>query len=77
MEGQKDLKPHHDSSTYTINVCLNNDYEGGGCNFIMQEKIINNKDIGSVILHPGKLTHYHEGLPITKGNRYILISFVE
>jgi len=77
MEGQKDLKPHHDASTYTLNVCLSNDFEGGGCNFIMQEKTINNKDIGSVILHPGKLTHYHEGLPITKGKRYILISFVE
>lgn len=31
------LRPHHDSSTYTINLALNNqgvDYEGGGCRFI-------------------------------------------
>lgn len=34
---QPNLRPHHDSSTYTINIALNNvgvDYEGGGCRFI-------------------------------------------
>ncbi len=76
MEGQKELKPHHDSSVYTVNICLNNDFNGGGCRFIKQNQIIANKDVGSLIIHPGKLTHYHEGLPITDGTRYILISFV-
>lgn len=34
---QPSLRPHHDSSTYTINVALNQaevDYEGGGCRFL-------------------------------------------
>ena len=34
---QPELRPHHDSSTYTINIAMNNagiDYEGGGCRFI-------------------------------------------
>lgn len=34
---QPSLRPHHDSSTYTINVALNHvgkDFEGGGCRFI-------------------------------------------
>ena len=34
---QSFLRPHHDSSTYTINVGLNRpgvDYEGGGARFI-------------------------------------------
>lgn len=34
---QPALRPHHDSSTYTINIALNRagiDYEGGGCKFI-------------------------------------------
>lgn len=34
---QPSLRPHHDSSTYTINIALNRagiDYEGGGCHFI-------------------------------------------
>jgi hypothetical protein len=51
-------------------------YEGGGCRFIKQNKEVVNKDIGSMIIHPGKLTHYHEGIPITYGERYILVSFI-
>lgn len=34
---QPSLRPHHDSSTYTINIALNQggiDYEGGGCRFL-------------------------------------------
>jgi hypothetical protein len=76
MPGQKHLKPHHDSSSFTINLCLNNDFEGGGCNFIRNNFTTTHKDIGSVIIHPGRITHRHQGLPITKGNRYVLISFV-
>ena len=51
-------------------------FEGGGCRFIRQNKTVNNKDIGSVIIHPGKITHYHEGLAISAGKRYILVSFI-
>uniref|UniRef100_A0A452U734 Procollagen-lysine,2-oxoglutarate 5-dioxygenase 3 n=1 Tax=Ursus maritimus TaxID=29073 RepID=A0A452U734_URSMA len=29
------------------------------------------------LLHPGRLTHYHEGLPTTRGTRYIMVSFVD
>lgn len=76
MEGQRDLKPHHDASTYTVNVCLNNNFQGGGCRFIKQNVDIVNTDIGSMIIHPGKLTHYHEGIPIISGERYILVSFI-
>jgi len=76
MDGQKQLKPHHDSSTYTINICLNDDFEGGGCRFIRQNVDIINKKIGYASMHPGKLTHYHEGLQITSGTRYILVSFI-
>jgi GR25 family glycosyltransferase involved in LPS biosynthesis len=76
MDGQRDLNPHHDASTYTVNICLNNNFEGGGCRFIRQNQSIINKDIGSMIIHPGKLTHYHEGIPITSGKRYILVSFI-
>ena len=75
MDGQKELRPHHDSSAFTTNICLNDDFEGGGCHFIRQDKKVINKDIGSVIIHPGRLTHYHQGLPITKGTRYIMVSF--
>lgn len=76
MDGQKELRPHHDSSTYTVNICLNQDFDGGGCNFIKQDHTVINKDMGSLVIHPGRLTHYHKGLPITDGTRYILVSFV-
>jgi hypothetical protein len=32
---------------------------------------------GWAIIHPGRLTHLHEGLPTTKGKRYIMVSFVD
>lgn len=76
MAGQMDLKPHHDGSTYTINVALNNKFTGGGCRFIRQNYSLVNKEIGYASIHPGRLTHYHEGLPITSGTRYIMVSFV-
>ena len=33
--------------------------------------------MGWMFMHPGRLTHYHEGLYTTKGTRYIMISFVD
>ena len=78
MEKQKELKPHHDSSTYSINITLNSpgkDFQGGGTRFIKQDTTIQTKRVGKHI-HPGRLTHYHEGLPITSGKRYIFVSFV-
>ncbi|XP_039269042.2 procollagen-lysine,2-oxoglutarate 5-dioxygenase 1-like [Styela clava] len=77
---QSFLRPHHDSSTWTMNVALNSqgiDYEGGGSNFIRQNCSAKNLPKGWAIIHPGRLTHYHEGLPTTKGTRYIFVSFMD
>ncbi|KAK7471384.1 hypothetical protein BaRGS_00035990, partial [Batillaria attramentaria] len=74
------LRPHHDSSTYTINIALNTpgvDFEGGGCRFIRYDCAITSPRKGWMFMHPGRLTHYHEGLRVTKGTRYIMISFVD
>ncbi|KAJ8961211.1 hypothetical protein NQ318_008894 [Aromia moschata] len=74
------LKPHHDTSTYTINIALNQvgvDYEGGGCRFIRYNCSVVDTKPGWILIHPGKLTHYHEGLHVTKGTRYIVVSFVD
>ena len=70
------LEPHHDSSSYTLNIALNDDYEGGGVNFISKKKSINHIK-GYGLIHPGKITHYHEGLPVTKGTKYIFVSFID
>ncbi|XP_019882579.1 procollagen-lysine,2-oxoglutarate 5-dioxygenase 1 isoform X1 [Camponotus floridanus] len=74
------LRPHHDSSTYTINIALNQagvDYEGGGCKFIRYNCSVTDTKPGWMLMHPGRLTHYHEGLRVTAGTRYIMISFVD
>lgn len=77
---QKSLEPHHDSSVYTINIALNRgngiDYDGGGCHFIKQKYVLKNQEPGMCTIHPGRLTAYHEGLAVTWGTRYILVSFV-
>ncbi|KAM3824071.1 LOW QUALITY PROTEIN: procollagen-lysine,2-oxoglutarate 5-dioxygenase 1 [Vipera latastei] len=77
---QPSLMPHHDASTFTINIALNRvgiDYEGGGCRFIRYNCSIRAPRKGWTLLHPGRLTHYHEGLPTTKGTRYIAVSFLD
>ncbi|CAH1395027.1 unnamed protein product [Nezara viridula] len=77
---QPSLRPHHDSSTYTVNIALNRrgiDYEGGGCRFLRYNCSITDTKVGWLLLHPGRLTHYHEGLLVSNGTRYIMVSFVD
>uniref|UniRef100_A0A8C7IE80 procollagen-lysine 5-dioxygenase n=1 Tax=Oncorhynchus kisutch TaxID=8019 RepID=A0A8C7IE80_ONCKI len=75
---QPSLRPHHDSSTFTINVALNSkgmDYQG--CRFLRYDCNVEAPRKGWSFMHPGRLTHYHEGLPTTSGTRYIMVSFVD
>ncbi|KAI4877448.1 hypothetical protein NFI96_034587 [Prochilodus magdalenae] len=77
---QPSLRPHHDASTFTINIALNQvgiDFQGGGCRFIRYNCSIRAPRKGWALMHPGRLTHYHEGLPTTGGTRYIAVSFVD
>ncbi|XP_038164916.1 procollagen-lysine,2-oxoglutarate 5-dioxygenase 1 [Cyprinodon tularosa] len=74
------LRPHHDASTFTINIALNEvgtDYQGGGCRFLRYHCSIQAPRKGWALMHPGRLTHYHEGLPTTAGVRYIAVTFVD
>ncbi|KAM6976630.1 procollagen-lysine,2-oxoglutarate 5-dioxygenase 1 isoform 2-T2 [Aplochiton taeniatus] len=74
------LRPHHDASTFTINIALNQvglDYQGGGCRFIRYNCSVDAPRKGWALMHPGRLTHYHEGLRTTAGVRYIAVSFVD
>lgn len=74
------LRPHHDASTYTINIALTRpgiDHGGGGCRFLRYNCQVTETRKGWSFMHPGRLTHYHEGLPLTWGKRYIMISFID
>lgn len=61
----------------SVNLFSGVDYEGGGCRFIRYNCSVTNTKPGWLLMHPGRLTHYHEGLLVTKGTRYIMISFVD
>lgn len=77
---QASLKPHHDSSTYTLNIALNEpgkDYEGGGCRFVRYDCNVTQSRKGWALIHPGRLTHYHEGLQVVSGTRYIMVTFID
>ncbi|CAF3851853.1 unnamed protein product [Rotaria sp. Silwood1] len=77
---QNKLRAHHDASTYTLNLALNDagkDFEGGGCRFVRYNCSVISTRRGWALLQPGRLTHLHEGLPVTKGIRYIMVSFID
>lgn len=127
-ERQAYLRPHHDTSTFTINIALNNkdtDFQvrtrpggdsshwqgsdlvgdfplfhhlpdilgrlckfkstgffffsrqGGGCRFHRYNCSLSSPRKGWSFMHPGRLTHLHEGLPTTNGTRYIAVSFID
>lgn len=71
---QGHLSLHHDSASITAVLALNDGYEGGGTWFSRQQKLHKGKP-GFVSLHPGVITHRHGGRPVSKGQRYILVSF--
>lgn len=52
-------------------------FQGGGCRFLRYNCSIRAPRKGWTLMHPGRLTHYHEGLPTTRGTRYIAVSFVD
>jgi len=64
---------HRDDGFITFNICLNDDFEGGGTLFEDGLLMILNK--GDMIIHSAKTNH--KGVPILSGERYILIGFVK
>ena len=51
---------------------LNEDYEGGGYKFIQQNCTVQEPPLGSILVHPGRLTHLAKELPVTNGAKYHL-----
>jgi len=75
---QGHLSIHHDSSDITCLIQLSDldEYEGGGTWFRRQKKLIKNP-IGYATIHPGNITHKHGARAVTKGTRYIIVSFMK
>ena len=74
-DNQSSLGLHTDKSIFSIIVSLNDDFEGGGTSFPRQkiERIV--PPAGNALIFPGRLTHPHAGHPISKGERYLMVSF--
>lgn len=74
---QGHLSLHHDYSSYTIGVKLNDEFEGGGTYFPMYNINATPKRIGNAFMHPGMISHRHGGRPVFSGTRYIAVSFIK
>ena len=52
-------------------------FQGGGVRFTRYNCSVTELRQGWTLMHPGRLTHEHEGLPTTNGTRYIMVSFID
>ena len=74
---QNFLEKHKDGCLISFNILLNNpnDFEGGGTKFYYDKSEVHvDNTKGGLIIHSGRVNH--EGIPITKGKRYILVGFI-
>ena len=62
-----------DAMTAVMEARKQTHYEGGGCRFLRYNCSVRAPRKGWALLYPGRLTHYHEGLPTTMGTRYIAV----
>lgn len=68
------LPLHTDGSLISVNIALNENYDGGGTYFKDWNQTIQLKP-GDCLMHWSKLLH--SGQPITAGKRLILVAFVD
>ena len=71
---QGHLSLHHDSASISMVLALNEDYEGGGTYFWRQKELHKGKT-GYISVHPSVITHRHGARAVTKGQRFVLVSF--
>lgn len=69
------LPVHIDDSVVSTNVSLNSNFVGGGTWFPKQKALLK-PPVGYLLFHPGIFTHRHGAREILKGERYVLVSFI-
>tara|TARA_B100000780_G_scaffold230225_1_gene169947 strand:+ start:4452 stop:5906 length:1455 start_codon:yes stop_codon:yes gene_type:complete len=75
---QSHLSVHHDYGNITTLVNLNpGEFEGGGTYFPKYKCNVNPKQVGIATLHPSNITHKHGARAVTKGTRYVVVSFIK
>jgi len=71
---QGHLGLHHDHADISCVLALNEGYEGGGTYFSRQKELHKGKT-GYISIHPSQVTHMHGARPVSKGERYVTVSF--
>jgi predicted 2-oxoglutarate/Fe(II)-dependent dioxygenase YbiX len=61
--------------TVSCSIQLNDDYKGGEFAFFDRELKIKSK-VGSIIMFPSNFMYPHEVLPVTKGTRYSIVTWL-
>lgn len=78
METQQSMGLHFDDqSDVSLTIALNDGFKGGGLSFPRWNWTSKGVAPGTAILFPGRVTHRHEGLQITEGERYALVLWLE
>ncbi|KAK3863872.1 hypothetical protein Pcinc_030391, partial [Petrolisthes cinctipes] len=78
------FKYHLDGATYTFNIALNDNFTGGGLQFLLGNKHFNEEreltlahnKTGWAVVQPDRPLHLHRGVALTSGTRYALINIV-
>lgn len=70
---QSKLDAHVDGSEFSFVLALNDDYEGGGTEFVKSKEIVN-LNTGDCLIFSGQ--NRHRGIKVKKGTRYILTGFL-
>lgn len=74
LETQQEMGCHFDDlSDVSLTVVLNDEFEGGGLYFPEYEWSSAGLEPGMGVMFPGRVTHRHQGLKITAGERYALV----
>ena len=72
--GQTQLKLHTDGCLLSFNVVLNTGFQGGGTYFDDDQRTVH-LGLGDCVMHWSK--RLHAGLPVTQGERYLLVGFID
>jgi predicted 2-oxoglutarate/Fe(II)-dependent dioxygenase YbiX len=77
LDGQTDLRIHHDVAQVSASVKLNDDYTGAELQFPRQKFSNAQLAVGSLVAWPSLVTHPHLSAPITSGVKYSLTIWFE
>jgi 2OG-Fe(II) oxygenase superfamily len=77
LDGQTELRLHHDVAQVSASVRLNDDYVGAELEFPRQGLDNSVARIGELLAWPSMVTHAHRSAPLTGGVKYSLTIWFE